>query len=86
MESLVPFLALALFFWLLVVRPQRRRMAAAQELQRSLAVGQQVMTASGLYGTIVALTDEDVILEVAPGTTTRWVRGAISAITPEHKE
>lgn len=80
--------AMVLFFWLLILRPQRRRAAQAQALQRSLSVGQRVMTSSGLLGEIVALTEDEVTLEVAPGTHTHWVRAAITSVltTPEHKE
>ena len=48
---LIPF---AMYFFL--IRPQRRRMREQQELQRSIQVGDEVITTSGVYGTI---TGED---------------------------
>ena len=48
---LIPF---AMYFFL--IRPQRRRMREQQELQRSIQVGDEIITTSGIFGTI---TGED---------------------------
>lgn len=48
---LIPF---AMYFFM--IRPQRRRMREQKELQSSIQVGQQVVTTSGIFGTI---TGED---------------------------
>jgi preprotein translocase subunit YajC len=76
-----PLIAIALMFlvfWVLIILPQQRRVRAHQTLVRSIAVGDEVMTTSGLYGTIASLDEDDVMLEVAPGTTLRLARGAIA--------
>jgi preprotein translocase subunit YajC len=66
-------------------RPQRSRVRKAAELQREISPGQVVMTAGGLFGTVAAVEDDAVLLEVAPGVTTRWARQAIGRVvsTPE---
>jgi len=64
-------------FYFLLWRPQKRRMAAAQHLQTSLEQNDEVMTTSGIYGRIARLGDDDVDLEIAPGTVIRVARGAI---------
>ena len=43
-----------------------------------LQVGDEVITAGGLYGTIRALRDETIELEVADGVVVRMARGAIA--------
>ena len=65
-------------FLLLIVRPQRRQMAAHRALVASLRVGDDVMTSSGIYGTIQSLDEGTVDLEVAPDVVLRVARGAIS--------
>ena len=65
-------------FLLLIVRPQRRQMAAHRSLVASLRVGDDVMTSSGIYGTIQSLDEGTVDLEVAPDVVLRVARGAIS--------
>ncbi|HEY0639152.1 MAG TPA: preprotein translocase subunit YajC [Pseudonocardiaceae bacterium] len=78
MDFLFPLLLLLLFLPLfLSFRKQRRQMAEMQALQNSLAVGDRVMTTSGLYATVVGLDDDTIDLEVAPGVTSTWVRQAV---------
>ena len=65
-------------FYALLVRPQRRNMAAHQALMAELHEGDEVMTMGGIFGRIRRL-DEDIIdLEVSPGTSVRVARSAIS--------
>jgi preprotein translocase subunit YajC len=58
-------------------RKQKRAVAQQQELQNSLSYGDRVMTTSGLYGTVVAVSDESIDIEIAPGITTSWLRAAV---------
>lgn len=69
-------------FYFLLIRPQRARARRAQQLVADLQVGQEVMTTAGMFGTIRAIDDAEVVLEVAPGFTTRWAKGAIARVVP----
>ena len=76
-----PLIWLSLTFlalYVLVVRPQRRQIAAHQQLMVNLAEGDEVMTMGGIYGRISSLDDGIVELEVAPGMSLRVARSAIS--------
>src|SRR5947209_1541128 len=72
----VPLMFLAL--WAIVILPQQRRMRAHQALVNVLEAGDEVMTTSGIIGTITAIDDEVLHLEVAPGVTLRIVRAAVA--------
>jgi len=61
-----------------MIRPQRRRLAEQRALLASVAVGDRVMTTSGLYGVVVSETDEVLVLGVAPGVDLHVARGAVS--------
>jgi preprotein translocase subunit YajC len=65
-------------FYALLIRPQRRNMAAHQALMASLQEGDDVMTMGGIYGRIQKLDDQIIELEVSPGTSFRVARSAIS--------
>lgn len=80
--QLLVLVLLLVTFFLLVVRPQRARVQQAQRVRASLAVGQRVMTTSGLLGTLRALddTDDTVLLEVAPGVQVRWAAAAVATV------
>jgi preprotein translocase subunit YajC len=41
------------------------------------------MTTAGLFATVVAVEDDAVVLEIAPGVTSRWNKAAISRVLPE---
>jgi preprotein translocase subunit YajC len=64
-------------FWMLLVRPQRQRIAAQRAMLSSLVPGEEVLTSGGLIGTIISVGDTEVTLEIAPGTV---VRVAIAAV------
>ncbi len=83
------FLYLALLagaFFVLIVRPQRRQVAARRALIASLEVGDEVITAGGIYGTVRELTDTTLLVEVAPGVTLTLAREAVSGRPPAPPE
>lgn len=75
--SLIPFVLIALVFWFLIVRPQRRRQQEMTNTQASLGPGTEVMLGSGIFGTVVSLDEETVHLQVAPGTTLKVAKQAV---------
>jgi len=68
-------------FYFLLWRPRQRQWAGVRALQSSLHENDQVMTTSGIYGRITRIGDDDVDLEIAPGTVIRLARGAIGQRT-----
>ncbi|NUW45635.1 preprotein translocase subunit YajC [Nonomuraea rhodomycinica] len=83
LTSILPLILLVVVFYFLLIRPQRKRQQEAAQMQNSLTPGARVMTTTGLFGTVVAVENEDVVLEVAPGIETRWVKAAIGrVVTP----
>ena len=81
MNSLVPFILFLVVIVGLVAfssRARRRQAAVAEERAARLGVGSEVMTTSGLYGTVVARNDDDtVMMSVAPGVEVRWAVAAL---------
>jgi len=72
--------AILALFWFLVIRPQQRRQKEVVALQNSIQVGQRVMMSSGVFGTVVSLTDDRARLEIAPGTQIEIARAAIAKV------
>jgi preprotein translocase subunit YajC len=73
-------LVLLVLMWLLLIRPQRRRQVESQRLIDSLAVGKEIVTAGGLYGTITALEEDEARVEIADGVEVRVAKRAIAAV------
>jgi preprotein translocase subunit YajC len=80
--SLLPLVAIALLFWLLIIRPASRRQKDQARMQSSLNEGDQVMLTSGIFGTLTQETDDGLMVEIAPGVTIRVARGAIGSVVP----
>jgi preprotein translocase subunit YajC len=70
------------FLYFVLVRPQRRRQLQSRRMLDSLAVGDEVVTAGGIYGRVTELLEGDVMIEIAPNTSVRLARRAIGAIVP----
>lgn len=64
--------------WVLLIRPQRRRVRQHQALIGGVAVGHRVITAGGIHGVVRDLDDDVVRVEVAPGAVIRLERRAIA--------
>jgi preprotein translocase subunit YajC len=77
---LFPLVLLGGVFYFLLLRPNRTRQRQQQSLLESLQVGDEVMTAGGIFGTLKDIDEEDdiVTVEIAPGTDVRMLRRAIS--------
>lgn len=65
-------------FYLLLIRPQRKRQRQMQELTSSIEVGDEVRTVGGIYGRVETTTDADIIIDVGNGNTLRIARRAIA--------
>ena len=64
--------------WVLLILPQQRRMRQHQEVIASLEVGDEVVTAGGVYGTITSVDEDTLGVEVAPGVVLRVLRNAVT--------
>ncbi len=77
-----PILIVLVFvgFYFLMIRPQRRRQQQAAQRQNTVTPGAQVRTTAGMYGTVVEVDGDDVVLEIAPGVDVRLLKRAIMEV------
>ncbi len=73
-------------FYFLAIRPQRRQKQQHQEMVSMLKKGDEVVTIGGMFGTITAIGDDWVELEVAKRTRVRYLKRAISSITASTRD
>ena len=81
--ELFPLVILVLAFVLLIIVPARQRKKVQEQqraLQESLTPGTPVMTTAGLHGTVAALGEGTVDLEIAPGVVVTFARQAVLEI------
>lgn len=79
-SSLIMIALMVVVFYFLLIRPQRKRQQEQAQMQNSLAPGTRIMTTTGLFATVVEIDADDVILEIAPGVETRWIKAAIGRV------
>jgi preprotein translocase subunit YajC len=80
------FLILIVVFgaaWLLFVLPARRRKMSHNAMQDSIDVGDEIITAGGLHGTVKAFEDDTVKVEIATGVVVTLDRRAVAAVARE---
>ncbi len=76
--SFLPMIVIFALFWLLLIRPQQKKMKIHNQMLAALEKGTKVITSGGLVGTIVKLEDNFIDLEVAHGVVMKFQRSAIS--------
>ena len=87
-SSFLPLLFIILIFgamYFLFIRPQQRRNRELQAMQSRLGPGDEVMTGSGMYGTVTEIdeTNGTVDIEISPEVVVTFARGAIArVVTP----
>lgn len=83
LTTLLLLLGMLAVFYFVAIRPQRKQQREHEELVEGLAVGDDVITFGGLHGTIVALDDETVDLEVTDDIVVRYQRQSVGRVVGE---
>jgi preprotein translocase subunit YajC len=87
LAQLIIIVAMFALLWLFLIQPQRRRAQAHRELLTAVNVGDEILTVGGLYGTVIEIDEDDeLMLEIAPGTQVRLARRAVAAIVSPEEE
>lgn len=63
--GLIPLILIIGVFYFIMIMPQQRKIKRHQNMLKNLAKGDEVVTEGGIYGTIVGLKDDKVVLKVA---------------------
>lgn len=63
---LFPLVIMVAFFYFFIIKPQKKRQQQMEDMKSSLKVGDKVVLYSGLVAVIVAVEEDELILEVEP--------------------
>ena len=66
-SSLIFLALMGAVFYFLIIRPQRKRQKAQQELTANLQVGHQIRTIGGIHGTVLSMDEDSVVIQVEDG-------------------
>lgn len=59
----LPLVLIFVIFYFMLIRPQKKREKETQAMRNSLEVGDQIVTAGGIIGTVVVIKDDNIIIE-----------------------
>jgi len=84
--SIILIVGLIVIFYFMLIRPQQKRMRQQMELMSNLRAGDDVMTSSGIYGTISEVEEDTVLMEVAEDVEIRVAKSAIAKVFTVREE
>lgn len=79
-DPLVIVMVLAIGAMFFLSSRTRKQQQAQADFRANLQPGQEVMTASGVFGTVVEVDEDSVTIETTPGVKIRWIRAAIAKL------
>lgn len=83
---LLIFMGLAIVAMLFMSSRARKKQAAATEFRSTLHAGQDVMTTSGMFGTVVEVDGDKVTLISSGGQESVWLLAAIAKLVEDEPE
>lgn len=63
LASFLPLILIIAVFYFMLIRPQQKRAKAHRNMLAALSVGDEVMTSGGMFGRVVKITENAVVLE-----------------------
>ncbi len=85
-EQLLPFAVIFIIFYFLIIRPQARRMKDQQKVLGALKRGDEVLTNSGILGTIEGVTEKFITLKIDDGVKIKILKTQIAGLASAGKE
>ena len=83
---LIMMVAIFAIMYFFMIRPQNKKQKEIQNFRKNLEVGQEVITAGGIYGKVKEIEDNVVVLEIASGVKIRIDKNSIFANAAVHKK
>lgn len=84
--SIILIVVMIIAFYFLIMRPQRKRQQQQVQLINAIEPGSRIVTTTGIYATVVAVGDKQIVLETAPGTRVTMLKQAVGRVVQEGEE
>lgn len=83
--TLIQLLLIFVVFYLLLIRPQQKKMKQHEDALKAIKIGDEVITGGGLYATVKSLKEDDLTLEIAKGVEVKAHRYTIREVLTQNK-
>lgn len=84
--QILPLILVFAVFYFLLIRPQQQKARQHQEVLANLKRNDEIVTGGGLYGKVVAISDDIVTVEVAPKVNVRVSRPTIAHVLTPNRD
>lgn len=81
--SLLPMFGILIIFYLLLIRPQAKRAKEQKQMVEALQRGDEVVTNGGILGQIINVSENYVIIEVAPTIEVTVLKSSVQTLLPK---
>lgn len=81
--SFLPLILMFVAMYFLMIRPQQKRMKEQKAMMDALVKGDEVVTAGGVLGKVVKVTDLYVTLEVSSGAELVVQKNSVTMLLPK---
>ena len=78
--QVVPFLAIGLIFYMLILRPQQQRAKDHIKTVQAVKRGDSVVLSSGVIGKVVRVEDQEIGVEIAQGVTIKVIKDMVHMV------
>ncbi|GAB4033213.1 MAG: hypothetical protein Fur0012_12600 [Elusimicrobiota bacterium] len=81
--QMVPFILMIVIFYFLLIRPQQKQMKERKLMLEALKIGDRVITGAGMIGSITAINQEKVEVEIAKNVKVNFLKNSIAGLFKE---
>jgi preprotein translocase subunit YajC len=80
LPQLFLILSFVAIFYFLLLRPQQKRQRLVQDMLKGVKTGDRVLTSGGIFGQVLGVKDDIVVLKIAEDVKVEFAKSAISAV------
>jgi preprotein translocase subunit YajC len=84
--SIIPFAAIILIFYFLIIRPQNKKRKETEKMLSALKKGDKIVTIGGIHGTVQSVRESTVLVKVDDSVKIEFLRSAVSSVVTASKE
>ncbi len=78
--SFLPFILLMAAMWFLMIAPQRKKQKEHAKMIAALKSGDEVLTTGGIYGTVVTVRDDRIVVRIGDSTKVELAKGFVQTV------
>lgn len=76
-SAMIMIIAMFVIFYFFMIRPQSKKQKEIKKAREAMQNGDKVVTAGGIHGKIKEISDNTIIMEIAPGVSIKVDKGSV---------